>query len=331
MDVSKEIVMLTGGAGFIGSVLARELYNSGEKSILLVDRMGHASKWLNLRTLPLEGYFHADEFWTSIPEETWGKVKVIFHMGACSSTTETNLDYLLKNNFEFSQRLYLKAQQYKIPFIYASSAATYGDGDYGYSDDHAGISKLVPLNPYGYSKQLFDQWVLKQSDKTFPCIGVKFFNVYGPNEYHKGSMRSVVVQAYEQIIAHGKVFLFESYKEWIPHGHQKRDFVYVKDVVNWMLALWKANTTKINGIYNMGSGTARTFEDLAKATFSVFEMKPQIEFKTMPESLRAQYQYFTEAKMEKLWTTLKSDKVTSLEDGVRDYVQNYLQKDNQHH
>ncbi len=331
--MTKEIVLVTGAAGFIGSVLTRELYKRGESSLIVVDRQDDGTKWLNLRGIPLESYYNADHFWAQIPESTWPKIKAIFHIGACSSTTEMNVDFLMKNNFEFSQRLWLKASEYKIPFVYASSAATYGGGELGYDDDHAIVSKLLPLNPYGHSKQLFDQWFLKKlaEKNNFPCYGVKFFNVYGPNEYHKDSMRSVVVQAFEQIQKEGKVRLFESHKEGIAHGHQKRDFVYVKDVVGWMIDLWQLNQASASGIYNMGSGKARTFEDLALATFAATGRKPQIEFVPMPEHLRSQYQYFTEAKMNKLFKVIGKDQATSLEAGVKDYVQNYLSQDFRHH
>lgn len=318
------MILVTGAAGFIGSALVKKLNDQGMTQLYLVDRLRDTSKWLNLRGLQYEEYIHADELFNSENHRIFAGLKAIYHLGACSSTTEKNVDFLMKNNVEFSKKLFSFAAQNQVPIVYASSAATYGDGEKGYNDQ--AINGLLPLNPYGYSKQLFDEWVLKQ--KRFPpaWYGLKFFNVYGPNEYHKGSMRSVVVQAFEQIRDTKKVKLFKSYLPDFKDGEQKRDFVYVKDVVDVMLNLMKAGNN--SGIYNVGTGVARTFKDLAVATFKAMNIETNIEFIEMPDNLKKQYQYFTEANMTKLSETLPGFKFHSLEEGVGDYVRNYLNTTN---
>ncbi|MFZ4714178.1 MAG: ADP-glyceromanno-heptose 6-epimerase [Bacteriovoracaceae bacterium] len=320
------MILVTGAAGFIGSVLVKSLNDQGITNIILVDRLKDTSKWLNLRGLLFDEYIHADELFDAHNSRLFAGLKGIYHLGACSDTTEKNMDYLMKNNLEFSKKLFLFASQNQVPMVYASSAATYGDGEKGYSDDPESIKNFRPLNGYGYSKQLFDEWVLKQ--KRFPpaWYGMKFFNVYGPNEYHKGKMRSVVVQAHEQILSTGAVKLFKSYVAGYDDGEQKRDFIYVKDVVNAMLQLMKHG--KDSGIYNMGTGVARTFKDLVNATFTAHGKSPKIEFIEMPDHLKKQYQYYTQAEMTKFKNTLPDFKFHSLEEGVLDYVQNYLAKDN---
>jgi ADP-L-glycero-D-manno-heptose 6-epimerase len=248
-------------------------------------------------------------------------------MGACSATTERDMDYLMKNNVYYTQSLFEMARNLDIPFIYASSAATYGDGELGYSDNHETVSKLRALNPYGYSKQLVDEWILKQKEKPKHWFGVKFFNVYGPNEYHKGDMRSLVHKAYGQILTDGKVRLFKSHKEGFKDGEQLRDFVYVVDVVKAMIEMMKPEVKKHSGIYNLGSGKARSFFHLVEATFKAMEKTPNIEFIDMPLSIRNQYQYFTEADMKKFQTVFPQFKFHSLEEGVTDYVKNFLMTD----
>ncbi|MBC76511.1 MAG: ADP-glyceromanno-heptose 6-epimerase [Halobacteriovoraceae bacterium] len=324
------MIVVTGAAGFIGSCIVKKLNDEGHTNIICVDRFRDGEKWLNLRGLKFYEFAHADEFvepeiLNSIFDEG---VTAIYHMGACSSTTEKNVDFLWKNNVEFSQILFRYASEYDTPICYASSAATYGAGENGYDDNEAEISKLMPLNPYGYSKQVFDEWVLKQLRTPKKWFGVKFFNVYGPNEYHKGKMRSVVHQAFGQIKETGKMKLFKSYNPDFKDGEQLRDFVYVKDVVEAMYQLMNDGHTGANGIYNLGTGKARSFVDLVKATFAAMGEKEDIEFVEMPENLRGQYQYFTEAKMDKLYQALPNFKFHSLEEGVKDYVQNHLQKDN---
>lgn len=312
--------LVTGAAGFIGSCLVKTLNDLGNHDLILVDRLKDTSKWLNMRGLKFLEYIHADDF----SKKFHHGVKGIYHLGACSSTTETNMDYLMENNVEFSKKLFLYATEKKIPFVYASSAATYGAGEAGYHD--SSISDLKPLNPYGYSKQLFDEWVLKQKATPKSWQGLKFFNVYGPNEYHKAHMRSVVVSAFEQIRDTGKVKLFKSYDPKFLDGEQKRDFIYVKDVVNAMVLFMKHESD--SGIFNLGTGTARTFNDLAIATFRALNKPVNIEYIEMPANLKKQYQYFTEADMSKFKKVFSDFKFYSLEDGILDYVKNYLNTEN---
>ena len=254
--------------------------------------------------------------------------EAIFHMGACSSTTETNADYLMANNVHYSTRLFEYCTDHAIPFIYASSAATYGAMEQGFDDCHALIPDLRPINKYGYSKQLFDCQVLRAA-KTPPFwAGLKFFNVYGPQESHKGSQASVVWHAYPQIRDQGRLRLFKSYRDGIDHGEQKRDFVYVKDVVKVMLHLFDKQDPEASGIYNVGTGQARSFADLGRAVFSAMDRAPEFEWIDMPDNIRNQYQYFTQASLGRLRE--KAGYQTgflSLEDGIRDYVQEYLQKE----
>lgn len=318
------MILVTGAAGFIGSALVKKLNDMGNTQLYLVDRLRDTSKWLNLRGLQFEEYIHADELFNPENQRVFAGLKAIYHMGACSSTTEKNMDFLMKNNVEFSKKLFSYASQNQVPIVYASSAATYGAGEKGYNDLE--VNSLIPLNPYGYSKQLFDEWVLKQ--KRFPpaWYGLKFFNVYGPNEYHKGSMRSVVVQAFEQIRDTKKVRLFKSYIPDFKDGEQKRDFIYVKDVVEVMIRLMKKGEN--SGIYNVGTGVARTFLDLALCTFKAMNVENNIEFIEMPEHLKKQYQYFTEANMQKFYKTLPDFKFHTLEEGIRDYVKTYLMTEN---
>jgi ADP-L-glycero-D-manno-heptose 6-epimerase len=255
------------------------------------------------------------------------KISAILHMGACSSTTERDADYLWKNNFLYTRTLAEWAVQRNIRFIYASSAATYGDGKQGFSDDNNKINLLKPINMYGYSKQLSDLWVLRKKLES-KMAGIKFFNVFGPNEYHKGDMTSVIFKAFHQIKETGKVKLFKSYKKEYKDGGQMRDFVYVKDCVNVMW--WLFNNPMANGIFNLGTGKARTWNDLIKAVFAAMKKKTNIEYIAMPEALRNQYQYFTQAEMKKLRSAGCPVKFSSLEDSVRDYVVNYLQKTDPH-
>ncbi|MCE5212883.1 MAG: ADP-glyceromanno-heptose 6-epimerase, partial [Deltaproteobacteria bacterium] len=255
------------------------------------------------------------------------EVDAIIHMGACSSTTERDADYLWHNNYAYTKLLAEWALERNIRFIYASSAATYGDGTKGFSDNHKTIPELKPINMYGYSKQVFDLWALRQKLEN-KMAGIKFFNVFGPNEYHKGDMSSVIFKAFHQIKETGKVKLFKSYKKEYKDGGQMRDFVYVKDCVNVMW--WLLKNPKVNGIFNLGTGQARNWNDLIKAVFTAMKKKTNIEYITMPEALRNQYQYFTEAEMSKLKKTGCPVKFASLEDSVRDYVVNYLQKSDPH-
>lgn len=324
------MILITGGAGFIGSVLAKKLNELGHTDLVIVDKLEESSKWKNLRGIKYTDYIHADELFGGEYDDLIAETDLIFHMGACSSTTQRNMDFLMKNNLAYSQALFRFAATKNIPFIYASSAATYGDGNDGYSDDHKKIASLLPLNPYGYSKQLFDEWVLKEEARPDHWFGLKFFNVYGPNEYHKNEMRSLVHKAFEQINATKKVKLFKSYKPEFKDGEQLRDFVYVKDVVRVIIELADPEKFAHSGIYNLGTGKCRTFIDLVNATFQAMKLTPEIELIEMPEAIRGQYQYYTQAEMQKLMNVLPGFEFTSLEAGVSDYVVNYLQKENPH-
>lgn len=318
------MILVTGGAGFIGSVLVKELNKRGIRDIIIVDRLRDSEKWKNLKELKFKEYFHADEFLSSENEDLFSELTCIFHMGACSSTTQKDMDYLMKTNVYYTQSLFEIARNQEIPFIYASSAATYGDGELGYEDDHEKLPLLRALNPYGYSKQLVDEWILSQKHKPKHWFGVKFFNVYGPNEAHKGEMRSLVHKAFGQILESGKVKLFKSHKENFKDGEQLRDFVYVVDVVNAMIEMMNPKVAKSSGIYNLGSGKARSFLNLVEATFKAMDKPVNVEFIDMPMSIRNQYQYFTEANMKKFHGAFPDFKFHTLEEGVSSYVKNYL-------
>lgn len=320
------MILVTGGAGFIGSVLVKMLNEDGHEDIIIVDRLGKNEKWKNLNGLKFSEFIHADELWTPEYESYLNRIDYIFHMGACSSTTERDADYLMKNNWEYSKKLFLYAAHNNLKICYASSAATYGDGRLGYSDNHKVVESLRPLNGYGYSKQIFDQWVLSQ--KRFPkhWVGVKFFNVFGPNEYHKEDMKSLVAKAHQQIHVEGKVKLFKSHRDGFANGEQKRDFIYVKDACRAVMDLTFKDHVE-SGIYNIGTGKANTFKDFISFTFKAMNRKDEIEFIDMPESLRGQYQYFTEADMTKFHSQLPDFKFMNLEDSVKDYVQNYLESE----
>lgn len=323
------MILITGAAGFIGSVIAKHFNDQGNNELILCDHFESGDKWKNLRGLKYSTFVQVEDLFA---HEIWKKpagIKAIYHMGACSDTTELNMDFLYKNNTEFTNRLLTLAADKNIPIVYASSAATYGDGDQGYFDDHAGIAALKPLNKYGYSKQLSDEWILKQKKKPKVWFGVKFFNVFGPQEYHKGKMSSVVYQSFNQINEVGEVKLFKSHRPDYRDGEQLRDFVYVKDVVRAMVELIAAGEKKpaLSGIYNLGTGEARSFHDLVKGTFKSMGKKPKITFIDMPVELRNQYQYYTQAEMAKFKRALPKFKFMKLEDAIQDYVGNHLLKD----
>lgn len=324
------MILVTGGAGFIGSVLVKQLNLMGRTDIVIVDRVRDSLKWKNLRGLKYDRYIHSDALFAKENETLFAQLEAIFHMGACSATTELNMDYLYNNNVEFSKRLFDISAKFDLSFVYASSAATYGAGELGYSDDPELLPKLMPLNRYGYSKQLFDEWVLKQAIRPSLWFGLKFFNVYGPNEYHKGSMRSIVHKSFEQIRDCGKVNLFKSHKEGFKDGEQLRDFVYGVDVAKAMIRLAFDAKEKSSGIYNMGTGIARSFKDLTLATFKSMGIAPNIDYIDMPEELRGQYQYFTQAKMDRFSALFPDFSFLTLEEGVDDYVKNYLLQENAH-
>lgn len=324
------MILITGGAGFIGSVLAKQLNILGHSDLIIVDKLESSTKWKNLRGIKYLEYIHADELFSGEYDDLIAEADLVFHLGACSSTTETNMDFLMKNNVSYTQALFRFAATKNIPFIYASSAATYGSGELGYSDAHENIENLMPMNPYGYSKQLVDEWVLKEEKKPDHWFGLKFFNVYGPNEYHKEDMRSIVHKSFEQIKSQTPVKLFKSHRPDFKDGEQLRDFIYVKDVVRAMIELADPEKYSFSGIYNLGTGKARSFHDLVLATYKAMGVTPKIEFIDMPESIRGQYQYYTQAEMAKLHKAIPGFEFTSLEDGVFDYVQSHLLKDNPH-
>jgi len=318
------MIVVTGGAGFIGSAFVWKLNQEGIDDIVIVDRLGTSDKWKNLVNLRFIEYIKKDDFLQMIyADQVPFKARAVIHMGACSSTTERDADYLWMNNYLYSCRLADWALRNQVRFIYASSAATYGDGTQGFSDDDALIPGLRPINMYGYSKQVFDLWVLKQQAEK-KIAGIKFFNVFGPNEYHKGDMRSVVHKAFGQIKETGQVRLFKSYRPEYADGGQMRDFVYVKDCVD--ILWWLLEHIEVNGIFNLGTGKARSWNDLIGAVFSAMNLPANIEYIDMPPGLEQQYQYYTEAKMDKLPATGCPAVFRSLEDSVYDYVASHLQK-----
>ncbi|MEM4270749.1 MAG: ADP-glyceromanno-heptose 6-epimerase [Candidatus Pacearchaeota archaeon] len=324
----KHTYLITGGAGLIGSNLVMELNQSGETEIYIVDHLGTSEKWKNLRNLDFADYFEKDVFYKTLKEtpDSLPKFTHIVHLGACSSTTEKDADYLMSNNFKFSKKLYDWCYNNNCRLIYASSAAVYGDGYLKYDDSKT--NEYKPLNMYGYTKKLFDQYVINciENKKILKqCVGLRFFNVYGPNEYHKSSMASVIFQSFNQIMKDKKVKLFKSYKEGVGHGEQKRDFVYIKDVVN--VVTFMVKNKKINGIFNIGTSIARSYNDLAKNVFKSLNISPNIEYVDMPEELRKKYQYFSRADIKKLRKVGYKKKFFSLEKGIHDYVTNYLVRD----
>jgi ADP-L-glycero-D-manno-heptose 6-epimerase len=319
------MIIVTGGAGFIGSALIAALNKRGIDDILVVDRLGSDQRWKNLINLRFADYLDKDEFLEMVAEDVLPfSTEAVFHLGACSSTTETDASFLMENNFEYTRQLAQWTTEENIRFIYASSAATYGDGENGFADDEEKLEILKPLNPYGYSKQFFDLWA-KRNGLLGKIVGLKYFNVFGPNEYHKADMRSFVLKAFEQINSTGKVRLFKSHKPDYRDGEQKRDFLYVKDAVDMTLFFFDNPDT--SGIYNLGAGVARSWNDLAKAVFAAMGKKPNIEYIDMPDSVRNQYQYFTEADITKLRDIGYDKQITSLEESIRDYVTQYLEQD----
>jgi len=316
------MIILTGGAGFIGSCFLKKLNDEGVSDILVVDHLENGEKWRNLAGKKFRDYIQKDDFLLKIETGKISKPDHVIHMGACSSTTLTDAGYYLKNNYEYSKSLAKWALTCKSEFLYASSAATYGDGRLGYNDSDENTKRLVPLNIYGYSKQLFDLWVLN-NNLGGKVTGLKFFNVFGPNEYHKEDMRSVICKAFPKMRQEGKIQLFKSYHAGYADGQQKRDFIYVKDAVEVMYHFFKNPETA--GIFNLGTGQARSWNDLALAMFAALNKKPVIEYMDMPESLREKYQYFTEADMSKLKKAGLDFKFLSLKDSVKDYI-GYLEK-----
>ncbi len=313
--------IVTGAAGLIGSSVIWGLNRRGAGDILAVDHLGCSEKWRNLRALEYADYMEKEDFRDLLADGGLDNVKIdgIFHLGACSATTEKDATYLIHNNFEATKELALFAVNHNIPLIYASSCATYGDGSQGYKDDESSIEKLRPLNMYGYSKQMFDLWARRNGLLDKIC-GCKFSNIYGPNEHHKAEMRSVVLRAYEQISTEGKMRLFRSYKPEYADGEQKRDFLYVKDAVEMLMFLFDKKAT---GLYNIGSGKAETWNSMVKAAFKALNKPENIEYIDMPESLRPKYQYYTCADMSKLHKLGWNKEPMSLEEAIYDYYVNY--------
>jgi ADP-L-glycero-D-manno-heptose 6-epimerase len=316
------MIVLTGGAGFIGSVMLARLNEAGYDDVLVVDNLASSEKWKNLVGKKYSEYFHKDDFLEVFEEELDPQeIEAVIHLGACTSTTEYDVDYLMRNNYDYSKLLAEWCFENEIRFIYASSASTYGNGELGFNDEKSYIEKFRPLNPYGYSKHLFDLWLVKNNYDRL-CAGFKFFNIFGPNEYHKGAMASLVYKAYHQVEETGALKLFRSYNPQYKDGEFSRDFLYVKDCVD--VLMWALENEDVNGIYNLGSGKARSWNDLAAALFTAMGKDKNIQYIDMPEEIRGAYQYYTEADMTKLRTAGYKTEFRSLEDSVADYVRSYL-------
>jgi ADP-L-glycero-D-manno-heptose 6-epimerase len=316
------MIIITGAAGFIGSCLVARLNELGHfRDLIVVDDFYQDRKDPNLHNKFIREWIHRDIFMEWF-EKSHKYVDFVFHLGARTDTTEQDWDIFQRLNLDYSKKIWNICAEHSIPLVYASSAATYGSGEHGYNDDHAIVDKLEALNPYGRSKLEFDKWVLEQSQTPPQWAGLKFFNVYGPNEYHKRRMASVVMHGYGQIRQQGQIRLFRSHKEGIADGEQMRDFVYVKDVVD-MCHFFLENKVE-SGLYNVGTGVARSFNDLAGSIFTALGKKRKIEYFDMPEDLREQYQYFTEANMSKLLGAGYKKPIHSLEEGVGEYVREYL-------
>ena len=322
------MIVITGAAGFIGSIVASELNNKGYNDLILVDDFSKKEKERNYIDLKYKSLVDRNIFFDWF-KENHEDVDFVVHLGARTDTTEFDWNVFLKLNVDYTETMFALCSEYQIPLVYASSAATYGNGELGYDDSHDVVEKLQPLNPYGRSKNEVDKWILKQEKQPPFWAGLKFFNVYGPNEYHKGRMASVIFHSFNQINATGKVKLFRSHRPDFADGQQLRDFIYVKDIASviiFMIASSQqptANSLK-SGIYNLGTGKARSFYDLAANTFKAMGKDVNIEFIDIPEDIRDKYQYFTEANMDKLRNAGYDKEFTSLEDGVMDYVKGYL-------
>lgn len=315
------MIVVTGAAGFIGSCLVQYLNDLGFENLILVDDFDQANKYPNLAGKSFPEKIDRDHFHTWLTQNGAG-VQVVFHIGARTDTTEMDVALFDRLNLNYSKEVWRICSAFSIPLIYASSAATYGAGEHGYRDDHSILDQLEPLNPYGRSKNDFDKWVLTQETSPPFWAGLKFFNVYGPNEYHKGRMASVIFHTARQIKASGEMRLFRSHRPDYADGQQSRDFIYVKDLVK--VCYWLYQNTPAPGLYNLGTGKARSFWDLATLTFQAMDLEPNISFIDTPEDIRDTYQYFTEADMSKLREAGYTDAFHSLEEGISDYVRNYL-------
>ncbi|MDR3792823.1 MAG: ADP-glyceromanno-heptose 6-epimerase [Terracidiphilus sp.] len=316
-----KLIVVTGAAGFIGRNTVAALNARGADHLLLVDSLGRDEKWRNLEGLVFEDILDPQAFLDLLATSSTLEIDAVIHLGADSSTTQLDADHLLRNNYQYTRSLCTWCMNRDVRFIYASSAATYGDGSLGYFDDDLVTPCLRPLNMYGYSKHMFDLWALR-SKCLDRIVGLKYFNVFGPYEDHKNDMRSVVNKSFRQIVAGGKISLFKSYRPDIADGDQKRDFIYVKDAVD--VTLHFLEDRRPGGLFNCGSGHARSWKELAMAVFAAMDRAPEIEYIEMPEALRAKYQYFTQADLSKLRRAGYSAPFTSIEDGVREYVRSYL-------
>jgi ADP-L-glycero-D-manno-heptose 6-epimerase len=329
--VSRRIIFVTGGAGFIGSNIVARLAEDRSLDVVVCDRLREADlgKWRNLSKHAIGDFVAPGDMFDWL-EKRWRDVEAVVHMGAISSTMETDADQIIQTNFGLSRDLYRWCADRQRRFVYASSAATYGHGAQGFEDqdDFESLAALRPLNAYGWSKALFDVFAARQAAREYAppqWAGLKFFNVYGPNEGHKGPMRSVATQIWPSVRDGQSVQLFKSYREGVPDGGQKRDFVYVRDVAD--VVAWLLASPEVNGVFNLGSGKARTFEDLARAVFAAAGKPPQIDYIPMPATLRDRYQYFTEARMQRLAEAGYSGGFTTLEAGIEDYVRGFLATD----
>jgi ADP-L-glycero-D-manno-heptose 6-epimerase len=326
--MTRRIAFVTGGAGFIGSNIAAKLAEDRSLDVVVCDRLREAElgKWRNIAKHPIGDFVAPEEMFDWL-EKRWRDVEIVVHMAAVSSTTEPDADKIIHSNFTLSRDLFRWCADRQRRLIYASSAATYGAGEHSFTDDndYEALAALRPLNTYGWSKALFDLFAVRQAGRDYAppqWVGLKFFNVYGPNEEHKSSMKSVAAQIWPHVKKGETVQLFKSYRDDVPDGGQKRDFVYVRDAAD--VAQWLLQTPEVNGIFNLGSGTARTFEDMAKAVFQAAGKAPKIDYTPMPPAIRDKYQYFTEAEMGRLKAAGYPKPMTPLEEGIEDYVSRYL-------
>jgi ADP-L-glycero-D-manno-heptose 6-epimerase len=326
--MTRRIAFVTGGAGFIGSNIAAKLAEDSSLDVVVCDRLREADlgKWRNIAKHPIGDFVAPDQMFDWL-EKRWRDIEVVVHMAAISSTTEPDADKIVHQNFGLSRDLFRWCADRQRRLIYASSAATYGDGSHGFEDDdsYEALARLRPLNTYGWSKAMFDMFAARQAGRDYAppqWVGLKFFNVYGPNEEHKHSMKSVASQIWPHVRDGQSVQLFKSYRPDVPDGGQKRDFVYVRDVAE--VVAWLVRSPNVNGVYNLGSGQARSFEDMARAVFSAAGREPRIDYTPMPPAIRDKYQYFTEARMERLMQAGYPNPFTPLEAGIGDYVANYL-------